>query len=267
MICAQAYWLAQAYDAKANEFDHTVSSALFAAADTMSENISVEKRSANYFFVNSNASVTNETVDTLIRKELAARNIQLDYEIGIYNAKDDSLIHVTTVKSTANAIPEYATIEADAIQKNFAVMFPSRNNFLLGQSDFMLFALLIIALLIWFGYQYFQIKASETKNIDNHLLKVANCSLDVHNQQLTIGHSNYQLTYKENQILKLFFENPNQVIERKVFLENVWEQDGFFVARSMDVFISKIRKYLKEDEKVKIENLRSIGYRLNVNKH
>mgnify|MGYP001170446156 CR=1 FL=1 len=266
MICAQAYWLAQAFDANANEFDHTVSSALFAAADTMSENISVEKRSANYYFVNSNASVTNETVDTLIRKELAARNIQLDYEIGIYNAEDDSLIHVTTVKSTANIIPEYATIEADAVQKNFAVMFPSRNNFLLGQSDFMAFALLIIALMIWFGYQYYQIKAGETKNINNHLLKVANCSLDVHNQQLTIGQSNYQLTYKENQILKLFFENPNQVIERKVFLENVWEQDGFFVARSMDVFISKIRKYLKEDGKVKIENLRSIGYKMVISK-
>lgn len=77
-----------------------------------------------------------------------------------------------------------------------------------------------------------------------------------------VNNLSYRLTYKENKILKLFFENPNQVIEREVFLKRVWEKDGFFVARSMDVFISKVRKYLSMDRTIKIENLRSIGYRL-----
>jgi DNA-binding response OmpR family regulator len=49
-------------------------------------------------------------------------------------------------------------------------------------------------------------------------------------------------------------------MERNVFLKTIWEDDGFFVARSMDVFVSRLRKYLKNDSTLKIENIRGVGY-------
>ncbi len=263
MCCIQIYWFTKAFDAKARSFDHQVSAALFAAADTMSENVRIEKRAANYFYVNSHAPFTSKTVDTLIQKEMAASNISLDYEIGVYNAADDSLIHVTQVKSTTTPPGLPSKVETDGIQKNFAVIFPSRRNFLLGQSDALLFCISFLTLMSWaIAYWLKRTKATTAPS----LIRLGNCSLDFHNQQLSVGKTAHQLTHKENQILKLFFEKPNQVIQRKVFLETVWEQEGFFVARSMDVFISKIRKYLKPEESIKIENLRAIGYRLNVKK-
>lgn len=269
LICTQIYWFSKAFDANSESFDHTVSAALFAAADTMSDEVSVEKRAANYFYVTSNALVTSKTVDTLIRKELAARNILLEYEIGVYNAEDDSLVHVTSVKSPATTPFEDLKIEADATHKNFAVMFPTRESFLVGKNDLILITLIVLALIALFIYNYFDINPfSNTNNsLNTNQISLGACTLDTHNQILNVGKTSHQLTYKENQILKLFFENPNQVIERKVFLENIWEQDGFFVARSMDVFISKIRKYLKAEESVRIENLRSIGYRLVINQN
>jgi len=84
--------------------------------------------------------------------------------------------------------------------------------------------------------------------------------LDPHNLILTCHDHAIQLTHKECKILQLFFHHPNELIERNVFLKNVWEDEGFFVARSMDVFISRLRKYLQHDPDIRIENVRGVGY-------
>jgi DNA-binding response OmpR family regulator len=92
------------------------------------------------------------------------------------------------------------------------------------------------------------------------LLKVANSTLDMHNLLLAANGKITRLTYKECKLLQMFFRHSGKLIEREVFLKTVWEDDGFFVARSMDVFVSKLRKYLSADPDLKIENIRGIGY-------
>ena len=91
-------------------------------------------------------------------------------------------------------------------------------------------------------------------------LSVGKSILDTKNLRLISNGTQTQLTHKEMKVLQLFFRHPNQLIERTVFLHSVWESDGFFVARSMDVFISRLRKYLLHDEQLKIENVRGVGY-------
>ena len=91
-------------------------------------------------------------------------------------------------------------------------------------------------------------------------LKAGLSTLDLHNLVLNSNGVVTQLTYKEGKLLEMFFRHRDKLIERDVFLKTVWEEDGFFVARSMDVFISKLRKYLRLDTKLKIENIRGIGY-------
>ena len=94
----------------------------------------------------------------------------------------------------------------------------------------------------------------------NALLKVSNSTLDVHNLTLNSNGSITRLTYKECKLLQMFFRHSDKLIEREVFLKTVWEDDGFFVARSMDVFVSKLRKYLSNDRAIRIENIRGVGY-------
>ena len=94
------------------------------------------------------------------------------------------------------------------------------------------------------------------------LVSVGSSSLDVHNLKLDANGMVMQLTYKEAKLLEIFFRHPDKVIEREIFLKSVWEEDGFFVARSMDVFISRLRKYLSGDPTLRIDNIRGIGYRL-----
>ncbi len=77
--------------------------------------------------------------------------------------------------------------------------------------------------------------------------------------ELKAGKSVQQLTEKEASLLLFLFENKNQLLKREVILKAVWETDDFFSGRSMDVFISRLRKYFKEDERISIESKRNLG--------
>jgi DNA-binding response OmpR family regulator len=81
-----------------------------------------------------------------------------------------------------------------------------------------------------------------------------------------LNHHNFKktLTKKEAEILKILCKFRNQVVPRNVVLNAVWGQDDYFVGRSLDVFISKLRKYLKEDGLITISNIHGIGFKLEV---
>jgi DNA-binding response OmpR family regulator len=72
------------------------------------------------------------------------------------------------------------------------------------------------------------------------------------------------LTQKEAELLKLLCENKDQVLRREEILKKVWGNDDYFMGRSMDVFISKLRKYLKEDSTIQIVNYHGVGFKLDV---
>lgn len=82
----------------------------------------------------------------------------------------------------------------------------------------------------------------------------------------TLKHASFEkvLTKKEAQILKMLCKFNNQVVARDVILNAVWGQDDYFVGRSLDVFITKLRKYLKEDPAISISNIHGIGFKLEV---
>jgi DNA-binding response OmpR family regulator len=83
---------------------------------------------------------------------------------------------------------------------------------------------------------------------------------------LTLQHANGSkiLTHKEAEVLRLLCENKNRVLKREEILKAVWGDDDYFLGRSMDVFISKLRKYLKDDPSVQIVNYHGVGFRLEV---
>jgi DNA-binding response OmpR family regulator len=72
------------------------------------------------------------------------------------------------------------------------------------------------------------------------------------------------LTQKDAEVLQLLYYNRHRVLKREEILKEVWGDDDYFMGRSMDVFISKLRKYLKEDPAVQIVNYHGVGFRLEV---
>ena len=86
--------------------------------------------------------------------------------------------------------------------------------------------------------------------------------LDTQKQQLIDGDNVIKLTTKESELLKLLCTNANKVLERNVALKTIWVDDNYFNARSMDVYITKLRKHLKDDPNVEIINVHGKGYKL-----
>jgi DNA-binding response OmpR family regulator len=79
---------------------------------------------------------------------------------------------------------------------------------------------------------------------------------------LTLDGKSQNLTTKEAALLRLLCLHQNNLLERDVALKSVWHDDNYFTGRSMDVYITKLRKYLKEDENIEIINVHGSGFRL-----
>ena len=92
--------------------------------------------------------------------------------------------------------------------------------------------------------------------------KLGRFKFDTQKQQLIDGESVIKLTTKESELLKLLCSNANKVLERNVALKTIWVDDNYFNARSMDVYITKLRKHLKDDPSVEIINVHGKGYKL-----
>lgn len=84
---------------------------------------------------------------------------------------------------------------------------------------------------------------------------------DHKNLNLSLNGANENLTQREADLLKLLYENRNQVIRRSYILETLWGKDDYFLGRSLDVFVSRLRKFLCEDPELKIENIHGVGFR------
>ena len=95
-----------------------------------------------------------------------------------------------------------------------------------------------------------------------HQYSIGKYTFEVNNHLLSINGNSTKLTNKEARLLKILVQHKNQVVERDLIMKTIWEDEGHFVARSMDVFISKLRKYLAEDPSIKISNIHGVGYRL-----
>lgn len=95
-------------------------------------------------------------------------------------------------------------------------------------------------------------------------LQLGSYSFDTLNFKLTHLSFEKNLTKKEAQILKILYKFKNQVAPRDIILNAVWGQDDYFVGRSLDVFITKLRKYFSEDPSILITNVHGIGFKLEV---
>lgn len=79
---------------------------------------------------------------------------------------------------------------------------------------------------------------------------------------LELQNKKIKLTHKEADLLNLLCRFKNQVLERNIAMKHIWGNDSHFVARSMDVYISKLRKYLKDDNQIEIDTIHGVGFKL-----
>jgi DNA-binding response OmpR family regulator len=99
-------------------------------------------------------------------------------------------------------------------------------------------------------------------NPEINIFNLGQFVFDTLKHTLTTGGKSHKLTTKEADLLKLFCQNKNQTVSRSYALKLIWGDDSYFNARSMDVYITKLRKYLKTDSSIQILNLHGEGFKL-----
>ena len=102
----------------------------------------------------------------------------------------------------------------------------------------------------------------KSTHIEDSIIAMGETSIDFKNLQLKCGDNTTTLTQKKGDLLKLLIENQHKVLKREEILTSIWGDDDYFAGRSMDVFISKLRKYLKDDPNTNIVNYHGVGFKL-----
>ncbi len=100
------------------------------------------------------------------------------------------------------------------------------------------------------------------KSKESSMYKIGRFTFDTQKQLLTIDGRQNKLTTKESELLALLCAHSNEILQRDFALKTIWIDDNYFNARSMDVYITKLRKHLKEDESIEIINIHGKGYKL-----
>ena len=131
---------------------------------------------------------------------------------------------------------------------------------------------LISGLLLYTGFIGYQSRSyphiTTAKDIslsNNEGIKMGSFLFVEHQHKLIQESKEIQLSKKECELLAILAANPNQIVTRDELTKRVWEDNGVYVGRSLDTYISKLRKKLQADETIKITNSHGVGYRLEIN--
>jgi two-component system response regulator VicR len=111
------------------------------------------------------------------------------------------------------------------------------------------------------------LKRTKSRNVDrSHIFTIGKLTFDYEDLRLynESGEVSISLTQKEAELLRYLCNNPNRTLKREEILSQVWGKDDYFLGRSMDVFVTKLRKHFKSDPHIKLETLHGVGFRFNI---
>ncbi len=106
---------------------------------------------------------------------------------------------------------------------------------------------------------------SKTMTASRTQYEIGEFNFDYNRQMLKHGEEEQKLTSKESELLKMLCDHVNEVLDRSIALKKIWHDDSYFNARSMDVYVTKLRKYLKDDPNIELINVHGVGFKLIIN--
>ena len=106
-----------------------------------------------------------------------------------------------------------------------------------------------------------RLRTNEPKKVIGDSVKMGKYNFQLNRQVLSNGKDDRKLSFRESELLKLLYENRDKIIDRKDILNLLWGNDSFFNSRNLDVYITKLRSYLRDDPSLEIITIKGIGYR------
>ena len=239
---------------------------LLKAGDSTSRVLPVKRINATVFQLEfqSTFNFVPDTLVHVVHASLASGQLPLQYMVNVMECTTNQIIYGYRIGSgRTTLVPCLGSEQAKGcyiIQIAFLENPTPTNRAVI----FLGFSLTAIAL---FGFVVFR-KGNRSPKKENHIegpfVPLGSYSFYANRRLLKNGTSTIALTDKESKLLTVLAANQNQAMERDQLLKEVWEDDGVFVGRSLDVFISKLRKKLLHDAGIRIINIHGKGYKLEV---
>ncbi|UJH68980.1 winged helix-turn-helix domain-containing protein [Allomuricauda sp. SCSIO 65647] len=200
-----------------------------------------------------------------IKKNVAALNLPNEYLVEVIDCNSQEVSYSYSVSNSEekNIIPclgRNLPLSCYTIHVSF-----NKSTVLLGLSLGASWYALVLLGIMGVALLYWTKKKQETKVYDTLPFETIGDYRFYKNQnELVKNDLNIKLTSKESELLQIFCANQNQVVKRDFLLKEVWENKGVFVGRSLDTFISKLRKKFKDDNHINILNIHGVGYKLEI---
>ena len=242
------------------------------SGDSTSTLVPVNKLSANEYQIRfeTEFSFLPDSIINITHRSFEAQNVQNSYVVNITQCIDQELIFAYTYISNNDSKIEACQgrqqeescylvnilIERDMVQQSTM----SSSSLINGVAS--LLVLLILGLTLFFFYRDNNSLLPPHKKSKKDQIRIGKYIFNQNEQKLQIDDSVIDLTHKEAKLLNIFANKSNELVDRDALQKEVWEDEGVIVGRSLDMFISKLRKKLSGDPNVQIKNIHGKGYKL-----
>lgn len=196
--------------------------------------------------------------DNLILETKNCITNEVVHSFEVSTKKDSSLIPCKSRALPKACYQVYFTILKGETKSNAIPIYKEKET---AQSDFSFYYIVALALLLLGGVLYW-IKRKKNVADNPNWMQVGEYQFDKNGMKLIYKGRVEELSSKETSLLELLFSNVNETVTRESILQVVWGDDGDYLGRTLDVFISKLRKKLELDANLKIVNIRGVGYRI-----
>jgi hypothetical protein len=239
---------------------------LLQSGDSTSRVLPVKKIAENEYQIRFENELTFQSASLVntIRRLLAKDPLADDYIVNVVNSANSSVAYGYAIsKNKKDDIVACIGRKQPKARYMVNIKFkPTGIN--TARSEYLLGSLPFLAFVGFIFLKSVKPRRTLTKDQDKNMLSLGSALFDAKNRKLIINEKTTDLTGTESRLLLIFALSPNETIERSRLQKEIWEDEGVIVGRSLDMFISKLRKKLEFDPKIKIVVIRGKGYKLEI---
>ena len=244
---------------------------LLHAGDSTSRVLPVKRVDANEYEIQfaSQFTFTPDSLVKIIQRTINANQLPSDYIVNVKECASNQMVFGYAMAETEqkNIIPCRGREQSVGC---YSINISFQNDDLLGlPRNYVTAGIGLFALVVAFaGVKIYNKKkslpAKGDNSIEDNFIPIGKYQFFNDKQYLISNNEQIKLTQKECKLLYIFASAPNEIIDRNRLQKEIWEDEGVIVGRSLDVFISKLRKKLENDSSVKVVNIHGKGYKLEI---
>ncbi|MBC7902214.1 MAG: winged helix-turn-helix transcriptional regulator [Gemmatimonadaceae bacterium] len=239
---------------------------LLRSGDKTSRVLPVKKISSTEFQIRfeNELEFSTDSLVSIVKRSLADNRLSRDYIVNVLTCKNNEIIFGYSIVSESKyeLVPCLGRVQPKSCYLINILFQPQ--GFSVNGSLYLLAFLPLLAIGGWWMIARRHKKPAEIVEIPSNAIRIGSIEFDAESRTISANGTLKDLTQKETKLLSIFASAPNELIERSRLQKEIWEDEGVIVSRSLDMYISRLRKKLDSDPAVRIVNIHGKGYRLEI---